>query len=111
MVCCGMGFYLIFDSLIEKSRKPETIFFIEVMAENMTAEEMKTAQADTLAVYESRLSDMGLAGTSVKARGTRKIEIRIPGHLSDAEAGRVKQILSDQDRIFHRLALYGPIIR
>ena len=111
MVICGVGFYVFFNNLIEKSKSHGTAFIIEIKEDNLSGDALKQALEKTVAVYESRMTEINLPDADLHREDDRHIVFYIPRLISDAEAKRIKQILVKQDGIFYRLAVYGPLKR
>ena len=111
MVLCGLGFYFIFNNVIEKSKSHGTAFIIEIREKNLSGDALENAMEKTMAVYEDRMTDINLPDVVLQREDDRRMVIVLPRLISDSEANRIKNILIKQDGIVYKLAVYGPIKR
>ncbi len=84
-----------------------THFTIEVMTDSLSEDSKKDVIDQTLAVYRSRIDEIGVAGTTVQHAGGNRIFVQIPG-VDTAEANRIKEILKRQAHLEFRLVIDGP---
>lgn len=81
-----------------------THFTIQVLTDNVSADEQQDAMDRTLAVYRNRIDEIGHAGTIIQQSGPDRILVQIPG-TGTAEASRIKAILKRQAHLEFRLVV------
>lgn len=107
-VAC-IGLYFIITKSINRGLDLAggTHFTIEVMTDSLSEDRKKDAIDQTLAVFRSRIDEIGVAGTTVQHAGDNRILVQIPG-IDTKEANRIKEILKRQAHLEFKVVIDGP---
>ncbi|MFC1884514.1 hypothetical protein ACFL2O_07075 [Thermodesulfobacteriota bacterium] len=107
----GLCLYLIFP--IDKSFSKGidlaggTQFTIMVLLDGIPEEDRNDKMNSILAVYRSRIDEIGIAGTTVEQAGKNRIIVQVPG-IDTEETKRVRGILERTAYLEFKLVVDGP---